>query len=323
MRGAYEVIITSGRVQFKLLIRRNLTILKGDSATGKTTLVDMVANYEELGPGSGVDIKCDAPCVVLSGRNWQRTLSAITNSIVFIDEGNPFVASEDFARAAKHSDNYYVIVSREALPMLPYSVDEVYGLRNNTRRLVSKYPKAYRVYASTFRIYENNYPGDAKPELVIVEDSGAGYDFFLAAFNKVNIPCVAAGGKGSVFKIARDAEASNILVIADGAAFGPEMERVLSLKFRKNIKLFLPESFEWLILKSGLVDGSTLQTLLEDPSPHIESSRYFSWEKFFTHELIALTQGTYLSYEKGGLNPAYLNERERAAIENVMPDLGL
>lgn len=51
----------------------------------------MVANYEELGPGSGVDIKCDAPCVVLSGRNWQRALSDITNSIVFIGEGNPYL----------------------------------------------------------------------------------------------------------------------------------------------------------------------------------------------------------------------------------------
>lgn len=323
MKGSHEVVIASGRVQFKLTIRRNLTILKGNSATGKTTLVEMVSNYEEMGPGSGVEIKCDVPCVTLSGRGWRRDLDVINNSIVFIDEGNTFVATEDFAHAAKHSDNYYVIVTREALPMLPYSVDEIYGLRNNTRRLVSKYPKAYRVYTSTFRIYEKNYPEGQKPELVIVEDSGAGYDFFLSMCNEAGVPCCSAGGKGSVYKAIQNAEADNILVIADAAAFGPEMEKVLSLCFRKNIKLYLPESFEWLILKSGLIDGNTLQELLEDPSPHIESAEFFSWERFFTHELQTLTQDTHLAYGKGKLNPAYLQDRERRAIEDVVPDLGL
>lgn len=49
MRGSYKVIIQNNRVQFKLTINRNLTIIQGNSATGKTTLLDMVAAHEELG----------------------------------------------------------------------------------------------------------------------------------------------------------------------------------------------------------------------------------------------------------------------------------
>ncbi len=57
-----------------------------------------------------------------------------------------------------------------------------------------------------------------------------------------------------------------ILVIADGAAFGPEMERVMKWIRQKNgILLYLPESFEWLILRSGVVTEKNLNRLLENP----------------------------------------------------------
>ena len=47
-----------------------------------------------------------------------------------------------------------------------------------------------------------------------------------------------------VHRTVRDAKASSILVIADGAAFGPEIETVLALERHKRLQLFLPESFE-------------------------------------------------------------------------------
>lgn len=54
MRGLYEIVLSSRRVKYEMTIRRNLTIVKGDSATGKTTLVEMVAEYERNGAESGV-----------------------------------------------------------------------------------------------------------------------------------------------------------------------------------------------------------------------------------------------------------------------------
>ena len=49
-------------------------------------------------------------------------MTIFQDSIVFIDEGNEFVKTKDFARAIQQTDNYYVIVTREGLPALPYSV---------------------------------------------------------------------------------------------------------------------------------------------------------------------------------------------------------
>ena len=45
MVGAYKISIRSKRVKYEFLVRRQITIISGNSATGKTTLVDMVRAY--------------------------------------------------------------------------------------------------------------------------------------------------------------------------------------------------------------------------------------------------------------------------------------
>ena len=55
---------------------------------------------------------------------------------------------QDFARAIQQTDNYYVIVTREGLPALPYSVEEVYGIRTS-----GKYGSLKQSYHSFYRIY--------------------------------------------------------------------------------------------------------------------------------------------------------------------------
>ncbi|CDC08984.1 putative uncharacterized protein [Lachnospiraceae bacterium CAG:364] len=42
MRGKHRVIVSTKRLKYDFEIRRNLTIIRGDSATGKTTLVGLV-----------------------------------------------------------------------------------------------------------------------------------------------------------------------------------------------------------------------------------------------------------------------------------------
>ena len=322
MRGEHLVVVRNNKVQIKLNIRRNLTILQGNSATGKTTLIELIDEFDQLGPDSGTVVNCDVPCKVLSGRNWRRELSYIENSIVFIDEDNAFMRSYEFAHAARHSSNYYVLVAREALPQLPYSVDEIYGLKN-TNRASSKYPAYSRVYASTYRIYANDEFAGEKPQLVVVEDSNSGFEFFSALCSVSGVRCVSARGKTNIYDVVREAPESDILVIADGAAFGPEMSYLVTLRRFKSIKLFLPESFEWLVLRSGLFPDVGVQNMLLNPAEYIECSKFFSWEQFFTAELVERSKGSYLAYNKSKLNVAYLDEKTVQAVKGVLPDLGI
>lgn len=150
MKGSYEIKIKNNRIQYKFTISRNITILRGDSATGKTTLIDMVDEYNKNGKESGIELTCKKTCTVLDRRNWMRDLVEIKDSIVFIDEGNSFVRSEDFAEMAQRSDNYYVIATRDSLFNLPYSVTEVYGIRNKSG---NRYQGTKRLYSEFFPLF--------------------------------------------------------------------------------------------------------------------------------------------------------------------------
>ena len=109
---------------------------------------------------------------MLAGATWRRDLADIENSIVFIDEDSAFMKTHEFAHAARHSSNYYVLIAREALPQLPYSVDEIYGLKNTTRSS-SKYPAYTRVSTSVYRVFGSTTFTGERPALVIVEDSNS------------------------------------------------------------------------------------------------------------------------------------------------------
>ena len=78
MRGIHEVVVQNNRVQYKFAIRRNLTILRGDSATGKSTLIDLIAQYVRDGENSGVVLRCDKPCIVLTSDLWDIYWSCIS-----------------------------------------------------------------------------------------------------------------------------------------------------------------------------------------------------------------------------------------------------
>lgn len=310
-------MINSRRLQYKFTIRRNITIIRGQSATGKTTLVDMIRDCNENGIDSGITISCDRECVVLSGRKWERDIAELENSIVFIDEGHNFVLSQEFASAIKNTSNYYVIVTRERLENIPYSVDEIYGIRTS-----GKYGELQASYHEFYRLYESIPMGCPKEVgRLITEDSHSGDQFFAEVASDKGITCASAGGKSNM-AAAILASPEPVLVVADGAAFGPEMERITELmRLRDDIYLYLPESFEWLILQSGFIAKEKLADVLAAPYDYIDSEKYFSWEQFFTTVLQDSTKGTLYQYAKNKLNPVYLHETNKMKILAVMRPL--
>lgn len=317
MRGKYLITIKNNVLRYQFEIRRNITIIRGDSATGKTTLIDMIREYYDNGEQSGIILQCKKTCVVLEGRQWKVLLENIHDSIIFIDEGNRFITTDEFSSAVKQSDNYYVIVTREGLPNLPYSTEEIYGIKNS-----GKYGILQQTYQEFYRIY-----GDVKnsiqfnPDIIIVEDSNAGYEFFENAAEDRVWETISAGGKSNIYKLLKKFDNKKILVIADGAAFGPEMDRVMKkINLSADKAIFLPESFEWLILKSDVIRDKALEEVLDNPGDYIESREYMSWERFFTALLVDKTKDTYLSYSKSKLNEAYKNKKIQQTILQEVPE---
>lgn len=286
MKGMHRIIVQNKRVRYDFEIKRNITIIRGDSATGKTTLIDMIREHFENGSASGVELTCDKECTVVDGRTWAGQLSMMKECIVFIDEGNDFVMSDDFAAVIQNTDNYYVIVTREGIPSLPYSVDEIYGIRNS-----GKYGTLKQTYNEFYHLYQTadfHYP--IKPKKVITEDSNSGFQFFRNICAKGGRKCISTQGKSNIFAEIVNHLNEQILVIADGAAFGSEMEKLVRLiNGYSNIALYLPESFEWIILKSGVIEDSKIIEKLKHPENYIESKKFFSWERYFTAQVIQCT----------------------------------
>ncbi|MBQ8706794.1 MAG: hypothetical protein IJ523_01755 [Succinivibrionaceae bacterium] len=80
-----------------------------------------------------VRITSDVPCLAFSGSGdaWKQSLQSITNSIIFIDEGNSFVRSADFAEMVRSNSNYFVLITREEFPELHCCNREIYGIRTS------------------------------------------------------------------------------------------------------------------------------------------------------------------------------------------------
>lgn len=323
MKGMHHIVIQNKRIRFAFSIKRNITIIRGDSATGKTTLFSMIEEYGNLGKDSGVQIQCDKACVAISGKYWQETLENIHDSIIFVDEDSRFLKTKDFAKRIRNSNNYYVLITRENLPALPYSVEEIYGIHCSGR-----YMDTRQIYNLFYKIYSETNPGKILVKSLITEDSQAGFTFFSQVSKTRGICCESAGGKSNILGILQekllDKEQKETLVIADGAAFGPEMAHISQLlRGNVNIKLYLPESFEWLLLYADILNKPFIRKKLEEAENYIESEKYFSWERYFTDLLMEETKDSPYPYDKSNLKDFYLQDKVVQKVLKAMAPISL
>ncbi len=315
MQGKHHIIVEAKRLRYEFDIKRNITVILGDSATGKTTLIEMLTTFSELAEGSGIRVESDVPCVVFSGgKDWRHIIDGFSNSIVFIDEHHHFVFSKEFAEVVSGSTNYFVIITRRPLYNLPYSINEIYGIKTSGRY---HYPD--KVYHEFYNVYSDEMmQGNDDRYTFYIEDSKAGFEFYRNAFGSEI--CHSCEGNANMARILNACE-DQAVVIADGAAFGAYIEEMMEIYEEKgNIILYLPESFEWLVLRSGVIGVEKNQSILEAPEEYIKSEEYFSWERFFTALLQHETRNDPVKqYSKLKLMPFYYTGKNKDAILELMP----
>ena len=320
MKGSYWFRAKSKKVLFEFSIRRNITVIKGDSATGKTTLLRILYEYLRMGKQSGYAVSTNVSYYAYIrdevGRDWKDALYPLKNTVIFIEENNEFVFTKEFASFVKKSGNYFVFVTRAPLKMLPYSIHEIYEIITDGKRtdIKESYHEFREIY-SNYPIIENN-----KIQNIVTEDSNSGYQFWTHAFKNSHV--TSSNGNGNLIKQVEELGPGDALVIADGAAFGSLMESCMSsfqVQTDRRISLWLPESFEYLILKSGVLKSEKITQILENISEYVECEKYESWESFFTELLVTLTAGGVEKYSKNVLNAYYLQDWIVDKIKGQLP----
>lgn len=208
MKGSYWFKAKSKKVLFEFSIRRNITVIKGDSATGKTTLLHILYEYLRIGRQSGYAVSTNASYYVYIrdevGRDWKDALYPLKNTVIFIEENNEFVFTKEFASYVKESGNYFVFVTRAPLKMLPYSIHEIYEIITDGKRtdIKESYHEFKEIY-SNYPIIENN-----KIQNVVTEDSNSGYQFWMQAFKNSNV--TSSNGNGNLIKCVKELGLDNI-----------------------------------------------------------------------------------------------------------------
>lgn len=318
MKGSHRIIVETRKIKYDFTVRRNITILTGDSGSGKTVLIDLIRDYRRYGSDSGVNVSCDCECKTLDNEDWERQIKESEKSIIFIDEGNRFLISKKFAELVQNSDNYFVLATREKLPMLPYSIQEIYSFRKS-----GKFYETKQKYNEIYHIYKE-ITTDEKivPQLLITEDSNSGYDFWAELAKQKNIKCISANGKSNIINTLKENEEIDglRLIVVDGSAFGAEMKDVTEyMNTVENSVIYAPESFEWLLLSSNTIPDINVKSILETPENYIDSKEYVSWERFFTNLLIKKTQDNEIwSYSKRKLPKVYLSARITNAVKKII-----
>ena len=322
LKGEVKLNIHNNRVIYEFTLKRNITIVRGKSGTGKTTLYRLVSDYMKDNKGSGVKISMSSgnSCIALSDTDWENQIKKTKNSVVFIDEG--FIGFKnieninDFIRRIKKTDNYYVIFSRESFEKIPSSVEEVYEIKTNRNKHVFK--KFYELNKD-HRLNVNIRKKDSFV-LLITEDSKSGKQFFKEYYKKSDIKVDSANGNSNVISKIRESKNDGLMVIVDGAAFSPYIDEAYKIcKYNKNINICIPESFEWMILKSGVLKNKEIDEVINNTSEKIDITKYFSWEKFFTNFLEEITKDKKLTkYEKRKISAYYIKPENMKKIASVI-----
>ena len=285
-------------------------MLKGNRGTGKSSIIRLISEYLEYGKQSGVKLSVNSSVsldVLTNKSDWEKILSSVHNTVLFIDEDVNYLYSDGFQRELWAADCYAVIVSRSGMfTGLPYSVFGIY-------ELVTKKNGNYTATAM-YRLYEKKHSSGSF-EIVLVEDSNSGFEMAEYAFESDKTKVISAGGNSAVLPALRKdgLSSGNILVNVDGAAFGAFIEPVLKYQeIRGNMMISAPESFEYIILNFSDVKKylSTDCGELSRTYDYCEGTQYSSWEQYYENLLIQVTSEHWgFTYNKRKLNPWFLTRK--------------
>lgn len=318
MVGVQHVKISNERVIFEFDLYRKVTIIRGDSATGKTTLYDLVAQHNrEAGNPSKLVVQSTKKCHAFA---WaaSSTLENLTDSIIFIDEQS--VQKRNHKRLAKmisNSDNYFVIISRDDIKTIPYSITEIYRIKKSNRYI--SLGKVYNQLDRIYKVEDRNNIGKDKKDVVITEDGGSGFEMFSKVLPACKVE--AASGKSNIVNKLDAHDNEEVAVIADGAALGPEMGALMRrIDVEKGkVVLYAPESFEWLLLNLKMFRGALDK--IQNTAEYADSSSYETWEQYYLELLKEELSKRGISYTKSHMPRQMINQRTLDEFRSILPDI--
>lgn len=266
--GAERILVRTNKIQYDIVLNRRITIIKGDSARGKSYLYKLIKDSKSLDSVTCISER-DVDVFEYS-KNLDMNLSSYEGSILFLDEDNPLISNKEFLSLIFKYDIWFVFISRDDTDLnISYSIEEVYDLKNSGK------------YFYLEKHYKENINSKSNLNKLITEDSKSGYQLF----SKLDYECIPANGNSNLVSLAIDSLNYGCTFIFDSANFGQYMQQLYDLAILGKIDLIAVESFEYMLLKSSLFKKDVeVQSVLDFPQNYV-SSEFKTWENFFEYFL--------------------------------------
>lgn len=284
-------------LEYILNLEGRITIITGDSATGKSTLIIYIENYNKDSYNS-IKIESEKDLIHLTPVMVRNKFKLNEDTIYFMDEGDN-VKNKEYFTLVNDTRYKFVIITRDvSYPSISYDIEDIYEIKynNGINRLVKRYKNNYRTDKLNRNINK-----------IFTEDEKSGYEFYKTLGNyKV------FSTKGSSRVPYKIKKSSNSIFIVDSLVFGPYINRTL-LNLENNNNIFIaPKSFEHLILMSLFAySEEELKHKLESyrESYHLINKFNINDENIYYQMLIDECFGLGIDYNKSYL-PNYFIEKE-------------
>lgn len=293
--------VSSGKLSFSLNFHDRINIIRGDSATGKSTLVRLINNY--LTGKGGTKLKSNKIVNIFN-------INMLNNIPEDFEQRNLYILDEgmventiEFAQTIASTNSIFIIISRKSLRNIKYSSKSIYEL---------KYLKDLDVYINS-KIYEDLNISSNKDKLnnILVEDSKSGYEFFKNYGLDINT----SNGNTYISRNIKD----NQIIIFDDLGIGPYIEEIVSICKNYNTFIISPKSFEYMLLKSNIFKEQDINDL----NTWIYQKYYNNLEEYYfrlLREVSKLYNNDKLIYNKSKLQKWYLEETQFNKINKYIVD---
>lgn len=262
MKGIIDLEVYTNKIKFSLTIRRKITVIRGDSGTGKSLLCDLI---ERSRTDHSITVKCEHKVVTINSLiNVKYELPLYENMIVFVDEFSGLLRDEDFLKGVLNVNARFVFISRdETYINTSYSSKEIYAFKRSGK------------FVSMERLY-TGIVNSKRFRSIVTEDSESGFDFF----NNMVMDVKDGGGNDKIAAMLRDSRNFGKLYVFDSANFGRQFPEAYVLAVRGLIDLSDVESFEYMLLNSSTFLNSKYADRIINPELY-EADSFITWEEYF------------------------------------------
>lgn len=227
---------TAQGLEYEFSFETKYLILTGDSGNGKSTLVNLVerySNHQQI-----------AECLGDKNVSGLLRLSDLDTRgmIYFIDENNQFLWDKNISKLLNHSDNYFVIVTRDrkiSQVKLPLDAFVQIVVSNNGfyHTIRPLYPKTEQIYTV----------GD----LVVCEDKGSGREFLQKV---LNTEVISAGGDKRIGVTLRKLGKKEYTIVYDRAGIGYAYQD--QLVYLKHLGIGVVSEIDWDCFEAYILESS-------------------------------------------------------------------